>query len=182
MNSAVDNFRVFVRQVYFARPHAPLEISPLEQAFTPIYRLARRTDQKKAQSVEHVGQLPHEKEPGSLILVRRLSKILLKVSLFLCTIGDDEIRHDRQIGITIVQEGSFPVDEPQALPVEKHVVRFEQVVVTRHHVGVVMRVSRGQLCVEVKDFVALAFREYVRSLKALDECVQRRPFMHEKHA
>ncbi len=76
--------------------------------------------------------------------MRRVSKKLLKVSLFLCIIVDDEIRHDRQIRITIVQEGSFPVYEPQALSVEEHVVRFEQVVMTRHHVGLVMRISRSQ--------------------------------------
>jgi hypothetical protein len=30
------------------------------------------------------------------------------------------------------------------LSVEEHVVRFEQVVMTRHHVGLVMRISRSQ--------------------------------------
>lgn len=52
--------------------------------------------------------------------------------------------NDRQFGIPIVEESSFPDHQPDAVSVEKDIVWLEQVVVARHHTRIVMWVDRSQ--------------------------------------
>jgi hypothetical protein len=58
------------------------------------------------------------------------------------------------------------------LSVEKDIVRLEQVVVTRHHLQIVMWVDRGHFRVPGEELLALGFGEYVRSLKFLKERIR----------
>src|ERR1017187_3576362 len=182
MNPAIDGFHLVVRQVDLARRDAPMKVSKVGRVVNEIQLPAGGTQQEEDHGVENVGDLLHEEESGQLVLIRRLSKILLKINPFLRVIGDDQIRNDRQVGIPIVQESSFPVHQPYAVSVEKDIVRLEQVVVTRHHVRIVTRVNRSQLRVPGEEFLAFTLRENVRRLKPLDESVHGSPFVDQEHA
>ncbi len=142
MNPAVSCFRMIVRQVDLARPEAPLKIAVCGRGLAPVYRLTVGAQTKKNQGAKHVSELPHQIEPGSLVRIGWCSEIFLKIGLFLRFIGDEHIRHHRQVGIPIVLERSLPVHHPQAASIEEHVVRLEQVVMTRRRVRMERRVSR----------------------------------------
>jgi hypothetical protein len=178
MNPAIDGFHVVVRQLDLARSDAPMKVSEFGRVLTLIYGLAPRTEQEEDHGVKDVDDLLHEEESGELVLIRRLSKIFLKINPFLCVIGDDQIRNDGQVGIPIVQESSFPVHQPNAVSVEKDIVRLEQVVVTRHHVGIVLRVNRRQLRIPGEKFLPFAFGENGGRLEPPDEFLRGSLFVH----
>ena len=100
------------------------------------------------------------------------SKTFLKINPSLRVVGDDQIRKDREVSIPMLQESSFPVRQPRALSLEKHIVGLKQVVVTRHHVRVVTRVNRRYLRVPSEKFRAFAFWEELRCLEPLDESAE----------
>jgi hypothetical protein len=64
MNPAIDGFHLVVRQVDLARPDAPMKVPESGHGLTPLYRLARRTEQEIDQRVEYVGDLLREEESG----------------------------------------------------------------------------------------------------------------------
>ncbi len=55
-------------------------------------------------------------ESGPLVFVGRSAKIFLKVDRFLFVTRHYLIRNHRKIGIPIVQERGFPVDQPDLIP------------------------------------------------------------------
>ncbi|MGA2880570.1 MAG: hypothetical protein ABSG13_16600 [Bryobacteraceae bacterium] len=121
-------------------------------------------------------------ESGQLVLIGRCSKIFLKINDFLFVIRDYLIRNRRQVGVPIIQESSFPVHQPYALSVEKDIVPFEYVVVTRHHLHIVMRVNCGHFRIPGEELLAFGFGEYVRSLKLLEVSVRGGAFVEQERA
>ena len=102
--------------------------------------------------------------------------------MFLLFIGDEHVRHDRQIGIAIVLECSLPVHQPQAASIEENVVRLEQVVMTRSQVRIERRVSGRYSRVLKEKFLEIVFRQDVRVPELLEEAVQGRPFVQQEGA
>src|SRR4051812_44886646 len=121
-------------------------------------------------------------ESGQLVPIGRGSKILPKKHRFLFIIRDYVICSDRQIGISIIQKGSFPVHQPYAFSVGEDIVRLEQVVVTRHHLRIVIRVNRGYFRVPCQELALYRGGEYVRSFTLLEESVQGRSFVDQECA
>jgi len=74
MNPAVDDLHIFVGQVDFPRPHAPLIVPEFGHSSTPIDRLAGRALKEENRGVEQVGDLLHEMESGLLVLIGRCPK------------------------------------------------------------------------------------------------------------
>jgi hypothetical protein len=68
------------------------------------------------------------------------------------------------------------------LSVEKDIVGLEQVVVTRHHLRILMRVNRGQFRIPGEELLAFGDGKYVRSPKRLEVSVQRRSFVEQERA
>lgn len=168
MNPTIGDFHIAVREVDLARPDALLKVSEFGRVFTLVHRLARPTQQQENRGGEHVHDPTHEEKSRQMVLIRRLSKILPKISSFLCVIGDHEVRKDRQVEVPIVQESSFPVHQPYALSVKKDVLRLH-IVVARHHVRVVTRVNGGPLGVSSETFLNFVLGKNVRGLKPPDE-------------
>jgi hypothetical protein len=77
----------------------------------------------------------------------------------------------------IVEESSFPVHQTDAVSVEKDIVWLGQVVVTRHHIRIVMWVDRSQLRVPGEKFLAFGFWKNFPRLKPLDESIKGSPFV-----
>ena len=78
-----------VREVELARPETPMKFCRFGRDFNEIQLAARGSHEDETQGVEDMRDLLHEKESGALVRVRRLSKILLKIYVFLFVIGDD---------------------------------------------------------------------------------------------
>src|SRR5450755_433894 len=182
MNSAVNGFRMVIRQIDFARPESPLKIAVCEDGLALIDRLARRTQIEESHCVEHMGELLHQIESGRLVRVGWRSEIFLKIDLFLLFSVDEHIRRHCQVGIAIVLERSLPVHQPQAASIEENVVRLEQVVMTRCQVRIERRISRSYSSVLSEKFLDIVVRQEVRVSKLLEEPVQGRPFVQQERA
>jgi len=87
-----------------------------------------------------------------------------------------------QVGIPIVLESSLPVHQPQTVAVEEHIVRLEQVVMTRRQIRIETRVRRGHLLVTSEKFLGLVFRQNARRPELLQESVQGGSFVQQERA
>lgn len=113
MDPAIDDFHVVVSELDLARPDAPAKVSEFGRVLSPIYRLARRIHQQEGHGVKDMATCRIRKNRTVQNTLIGLSKILLKINPFLCVIGDDQTRNDRQVGIPVVQESSFLVHQPR---------------------------------------------------------------------
>src|ERR1039458_10081870 len=86
-----------------------------------VNRLACGAQQHGERSLGHVNDLRHQVKLREPVFTRRFSEIRPKISLFLRTIRDNKIRHDRQISVPVIQESGFPIHQSDAVSVEKYV-------------------------------------------------------------
>ena len=93
------------------------------------------------------------------------------------TANDDHIRNHSQVSVAIVLESSLPIHQPQTVAVEEHIVRLEQVVMSRRQIRIETRVSRGHLLVASEKFHGLVFRQNSRRPELLEESVVGRSFV-----
>ena len=71
---------------------------------------------KEGHGVKQVSDLLHQVESRGLVFVGQFSEIHLQEQLFFLFVRNNLVRNRRQVGIPIIQESRFPVNEPRRLP------------------------------------------------------------------
>jgi hypothetical protein len=170
VNAAVDHAHFVAGKADFARPDAVVKIAKIGNGDTRVDGLARGAKQEKDGGIAHVRNLAHEVETRAPVFAGRFAEIVAKIAPLLGVVRDYEIRDDGKIEVAVVQEGRFPIDEPDTAAIEKHVFGL-QVVVARDQIEIAARIDGCGASVELEKLCGFAFGQDFRRAEFLNESV-----------